>query len=209
MLLWRLTKYHTYAIINAKNNMILLMMRGVYIMNADERKVLQKAQRISSWNSQKLYHTIGKTHQRTWAVKRNEVYFVDLGENIGSEENKIRPVVVLQANSYNFSSPVFTCAIISTSPMTIADIQIPITGTYTYTDMGISKQLIGTIDLGQIKTIAKERIVSRRVCELTAEVNEIDEKLLNIFGLTNLIKSRDNVINSLTSKCEYLKNKQK
>ena len=179
-------------------------------MNADELKVLQKAQRISSWNSQKLYYTIGKTRQRAWTVKRNEVYFVDLGENIGSEENKIRPVVVLQANSYNFSSPVFTCAIISTSSMTIADIQIPITGTYTYTDeKGISKQLTGTIDLGQIKTIGKERIVSRKVCELTAEVNEIDEKLLNIFGLTNLIKSRDNVISSLTGKCEYLKNKQK
>ena len=178
-------------------------------MNADEKKVLQKAQRISSWNSQKLYYTIGKTFQRTWTVKRNEVYFVDLGENIGSEENKIRPVVVLQANSYNFSSPVFTCAIISTSTMTIADIQIPIVGVYTYTDKGTSKQLSGTIDLGQIRTIGKERIVSKKICELTAEVNAIDKKLLNIFGLTNLIKSRDNIINSLIGKCEYLKNEQK
>lgn len=189
--------------------MVSFIIRGVYIMNADELNVLQKAQRISSWNSQKLYYTIGKTHQRTWTVKRNEVYFVDLGENIGSEENKIRPVVVLQANSYNFSSPVFTCAIISTSPMTISDIQIPITGTYTYNDNGVSKQLIGTIDLGQIKTIGKERIVSRKVCKLITEVNEINEKLLNVFGLTNLIRSRDNVISSLAGKCEYLENKQK
>lgn len=189
--------------------MVSFIIRDVYIMNADELKVLQKAQRISSWNSQKLYYTIGKTHQRTWTVKRNEVYFVDLGENIGSEENKIRPVVVLQANSYNFSSPVFTCAIISTSPMTISDIQIPITGTYTYNDNGVSKQLIGTIDLGQIKTIGKERIVSRKVCKLITEVNEINEKLLNVFGLTNLIRSRDNVISSLAGKCEYLESKQK
>lgn len=63
-------------------------------MNNDEKRVLQKAQRNSSWSGQKLYYSIGKSFQRNWTVKRNEVYFVDLGENIGSEENKIRPVVV-------------------------------------------------------------------------------------------------------------------
>ena len=49
-----------------------------------------------------------------------------MGENVGSEENKIRPVVVLQADAYNFKSPVFTCAIISSSTLTIPDIQVPI-----------------------------------------------------------------------------------
>lgn len=33
---------------------------------------------------QKIYYHVGKTHQRRWTVKRGEVYFVDLGENIGS-----------------------------------------------------------------------------------------------------------------------------
>lgn len=146
-------------------------------------------------------------YQRTWTVKRNEVYFVDLGENIGSEENKIRPVVVLQANSYNFSSPVFTCAIISTSKMTIPDIQIPITGKYFYIEDGINKQLSGTIDLGQIKTIGKERIVSKKICELSVENKDIDTKLLNIFGLSKLLQKRDNIITSLAGRCEYYKNK--
>ena len=36
-----------------------------------------------------LYYNIGKKSQRKWTVKRGEVYFADLGENIGSEENKI------------------------------------------------------------------------------------------------------------------------
>ena len=174
-------------------------------MNPDEKKVLQKSQKINSWNCQKLYYSIGKAHQRRWTVKRNEVYFVDLGENIGSEENKIRPVVVLQANAYNFSSPVFTCAIISTSPFTIPDIQIPITGTYAYTENGMAKQLTGTVDLGQIKTIGKERIISKMICTLSAEVDEINEKLLNVFGIKSLITKRDNTIISLTGKCEYLK----
>lgn len=179
------------------------------MMKPEEKRVLQKSQKISSWNSQKLYYCFAKTHQRKWSVKRNEVYFVDLGENIGSEENKIRPVVILQANAYNFSSPVFTCAIISTSPITITDIQIPITGTYAYNENGVSKQLSGTIDLGQIKTIGKERIVSSKICTLVDEVNEMNDKILNIFGIKDLIKRRDNTINSLTGKCEYLKNQIK
>ena len=87
-------------------------MIGVKRVTPEEKSVLVKSQKISKWNAQKLYYNIGKKSQRKWTVKRGEVYFADLGENIGSEENKIRPVVVLQSNAYNFHSPVFTVAII-------------------------------------------------------------------------------------------------
>lgn len=175
-------------------------------MNVEEQKVLTKAQRLTNWNSQKLYYCIGKNHQRSWTVKRGEVYFVDLGENIGSEECKTRPVVVLQSNAYNFRSPVFTAAIISSSPITIKDIQIPITETYSYEDdNGNIKNLCGAIDLGQIKTIAKERIVSTKICKLNSEIKELDKKLLNIFGLSTMLTTKDNIIKSLNGKIEYLK----
>lgn len=167
---------------------------------------LSKAQRSIGWVKQKLYYNTGKKHQRKWTVKRGEVYFVDLGENIGSEENKLRPCVVLQANSYNFKSPVFTCAIISNSTVTIPDIQVAITGKYLYKDENNeNKYLSGAIDLGQIKTIAKERIVSRKVCILKDEIKEVDIKLCNVLGLSNIIKSKDNIIESLKGKIEYLK----
>lgn len=42
----------------------------------------------------KIYYNNFKRHQRPWPVKRGEVCFVDLGENIGSDENKLRPCVV-------------------------------------------------------------------------------------------------------------------
>lgn len=175
-------------------------------MTSDEKTVLVKAQRIEKWSAQKLYYSIGKKKQRNWTVKRGEVYFVDLGENVGSEENKIRPIVVLQSNAYNFKSPVFTCAIISSSTVTIPDIQIPITGTYPYTDeKGVRKNLTGAIDLGQIKTVGKERIVTKKVCMLGLEMNEIDTKLLNALGLSRIIKARDNIIHSLQGKVDYLK----
>lgn len=175
-------------------------------MTPDEKKVMQQSQRYTKWLSQKIFHSVAKTNQRTWTVKRGEVYFVDLGQNIGSEENKVRPVVVLQANSYNFRSPVFTCAIVSSSPVTIPDIQVPITGTYSYTDdKGSSQTLVGAVDLGQIKTIAKERIVTRKICQLSTEMDEIDKKLLNVFGLSPLLSKRDNTIKSLQGKVAYLK----
>lgn len=176
-------------------------------MSPDEIKVLKVAQRITSWFSSKLYYSIGKSYQRSWTVKRGEVFFVDLGQNIGSEENKTRPVVVIQSDAYNFRSPVFTCAIISSSPVTIADIQVPITGHYAYTDeKGITRHLQGAVDLGQIKTVAKERIKTQRICYLSqSEMNAIDSKLLNVLGLKNMLSSRDNTIASLQGKVEYLK----
>lgn len=185
-------------------------MIGVKRVTPEEKSVLVKSQKISRWNAQKLYYNIGKKSQRKWTVKRGEVYFADLGENIGSEENKIRPVVVLQSNAYNFHSPVFTVAIISSSTLTIPDIQIPITGKYPFVDEnGTTKNLRGAIDLGQIKTIGKERIVSKKVCDLSVEMKEVDIKLLNVLGLSSIIKKKDNLIQSLTRKVDYLKEQLK
>ena len=186
------------------------VMIGVKRVTPEEKSVLVKSQKISRWNAQKLYYNIGKKSQRKWTVKRGEVYFADLGENIGSEENKIRPVVVLQSNAYNFHSPVFTVAIISSSTLTIPDIQIPITGKYPFVDEnGTTKNLCGAIDLGQIKTIGKERIVSKKVCDLSVEMKEVDIKLLNVLGLSSIIKKKDNLIQSLTGKVDYLKEQLK
>lgn len=177
-------------------------------MTPEETSLLAKTQRICKWNAKKIYYTVGKKNRRNWTVKRGEVYFVDLGENIGSEENKIRPVVVLQSNAYNFHSPVFTVAIISSSTLTIPDIQISIRGKYPFTDEnGITKDLCGAVDLGQIKTVAKERIVSYKICDLTLEMNEIDSKLLNVLGLNSILTKKENVIQSLKGKIEYLKGK--
>ncbi len=177
-------------------------------MTPEEKALLAKTQRICKWNAQKIYYTVGKKNRRNWTVKRGEVYFVDLGENIGSEENKIRPVVVLQSNAYNFHSPVFTVAIISSSPLTIPDVQIPIRGKYPFTDEnGITKDLCGAVDLGQIKTIAKERIISHKICDLTSEMNVVDSKLFNVLGLNSILAKKENTIQSLEGKVEYLKTK--
>lgn len=192
------------------NNLLKMVCRNNnlrrFFVESREKETLQKSQRINRWCAQKLYYCAGKRHQRSWTVKRGEVYFTDLGENIGSEENKIRPVVILQADAYNFKSPVVICAIVSSSTMTIPDIQIPIKEKYVYVDdNGNEKRLVGSIDLGQIKTIGKERIVGEKICMLKGEIKEVDRKLLNVFGLAAIIKSKENVIKSLQGKIEYIK----
>lgn len=168
---------------------------------------LKKTQKIINWTSRKVYYEGREKHQRKWTVKRGEVYFVDLGENIGSEENKIRPCVVLQSNAYNFKSPVFTCAIISNSKLTIPDIQVPIAGKYEY--LNEKKQtsfLTGTIDLGQIKTVGKERILLK-VCTLKDEMDEIERKLFNALGMSHILIKQQNIIHSLEGKVSYLTDK--
>ena len=91
-----------YVIIIHKDRTLPTIMIGEKRVTPEEKSALVKSQKISRWNAQKLYYSIGKKSQRKWTVKRGEVYFADLGENIGSEENKIRPVIVLQSNAYNF-----------------------------------------------------------------------------------------------------------
>ena len=61
------------------------------------------------------------------------------------------------------------------------------------------------MDLGQIKTVGKERIVNGKICMLKQEIQEIDKKLLNTLGLSSMIKSKENTINSLQGKIEYIK----
>lgn len=118
--------------------------------------------------------------------------------------------MVLQADAYNFKSPVFTCAIISSSTLTIPDIQVSIKEIYSYKDEnGVEKNLTGSVDLGQIKTVGKERIMNSKICTLKSELQEIDLKLLNIFGLSGIIRAKENTIKSLQGKIEYMKGQGK
>ena len=51
--------------------------------------------------------------------------------------------------------------------------------------------------------------MSKKVCDLSAEMKDVDTKLLNILGLSSIIKKKDNLIQSLNGKVEYLKEQLK
>ncbi|MCL1819411.1 MAG: type II toxin-antitoxin system PemK/MazF family toxin [Oscillospiraceae bacterium] len=171
-----------------------------------ENKIYSKCQRLSNWNSQKIYYHFNRTDRRSWSVKRGEVYYVDFGENIGSEQSKARPCVVVQSDAFGFSAATFICAIISDSGRIIPDIHVPITGTYYYKENGVQVQLGGAIDLGHIRTIAKERILFK-ICTLTDEIPSIDKKLLNTFGLSKMMEKKDNRISFLEKRVAALQEK--
>lgn len=51
--------------------------------------------------------------------------------------------------------------------------------------------------------------MSKKVCDLSAEMKDVDTKLLNVLGLSSIIKKKDNLIQSLNGKVEYLKEQLK
>lgn len=176
-------------------------------MTDNENKILTKSQRLSNWNSVQMRYEFKKSNQRKWTVKRGEVYYVDFGENIGSEQNKARPCVVIQSDAFNFSAATFIGAIISDSGRIIPDIHVPIIGSYYYKDVNkIQVRLEGAIDFGQIKTVAKERILFK-IGVLKDEIHTIDEKLLSIFGLLGVMKGKDNRISFLENRVKSLQEK--
>ncbi|MEJ6950324.1 type II toxin-antitoxin system PemK/MazF family toxin [Natronospora cellulosivora (SeqCode)] len=97
----------------------------------------------------------------TRAVKKGEIYYCDLGENIGSEQSKKRPVIILQNDTGNKYSSTTIVAPIINSPKTLP-VHIPIKKVMS------GLQTTGVIRLEHIREIAK--------CRLGIFVEKIDIK---------------------------------
>ncbi len=165
-----------------------------------------KENKLLEWNWKKIkYHENTKADRKN--LKRGQVVFVDFGENIGSEQNGIRPCVIIQTNVLNKKSPVLVVAIITNGAPKMCSIHIPIVNVYNYIDHNnTNKTLSGYINLGQIFTISKRRIISSfAIVTLKDEINDLNCKLLNIFDITFYEK---NLIN-LEGKVNYYKNMAK
>lgn len=117
--------------------------------------------------------------------KRGEIWTCQLGKNIGSEENKIRPVVIIQNNTGNEISPTTIVVPISKKPKKIA-VHIELRDSDYVLVEGESKEITGTILCEQIKVISKARL-GRHIATLKNEfVNKIlNIKLKNSIALTN------------------------
>ena len=53
--------------------------------------------------------------KENWIYRRGDIYLVDLGKNIGSEQGGCRPVLLLQNNVGNHYAPTLIVAPISSS----------------------------------------------------------------------------------------------
>lgn len=115
--------------------------------------------------------------------KRGEIWTCELGKNIGSEENKTRPVIIIQNNTGNEKSPTTIIVPISNRPEKIA-VHIKIRNSdYELVD-GETQEVIGTILCEQIKVVSKARL-GRHIATLN---NEFINKILNPKLKTSILK---------------------
>lgn len=98
---------------------------------------LSKTQVYLQWFKQVLFYdwkANNSKNKNIRTVKRGQVYYCDLGVGIGSEETKNRPCVIIQNNTGNKFSPNTIVAPI-TNEQGEEKVSVPITGSYTYTDI--------------------------------------------------------------------------
>ena len=106
--------------------------------------------------------------------KRGEIWTCQLGKNIGSEENKIRPIIIIQNNTGNERSPTTIIVPISNIPKKIA-VHIELKRSDYTLEEGETEEITGTILCEQIKVISKARL-GRHIATLK---DEFISKFLN------------------------------
>ena len=95
---------------------------------------------------------------------RGDMYYVDLGRGIGSEQEGYRPVVIIQNNVGNKHSP--TVIIASITSKTGVKAKLP---THYYIDAEDGLKLPSIVLLEQLRTIDKKRLKDK-VCHLDGDI---------------------------------------
>lgn len=114
-------------------------------------------------------------------VFRGQVYKCYFGENIGSEECKERPCVIILGN---FNSPNTIVAPITNSPGE-PKTTVPIDTKYDGEDIVLS----GHVLLGNIVTVSKARLSDFIVSLTTGEMKQVDEKIMVSLGIIGQYKT--------------------
>lgn len=99
--------------------------------------------------------------------KRGEIWTCQLGKNIGSEENKIRPVVIIQNDTGNEHSPTTIVVPISNIPKKIP-VHIELRRNDYFLEKDETEEVTGTILCEQLKVVSKARL-GRHVATLTGD----------------------------------------
>lgn len=103
--------------------------------------------------------------------RRGEIWTCELGQNVGSEENKIRPVIIIQNNTGNKNAPTTIVAPISNRPKKIA-VHIELRENDYKLENGEKNYITGTILAEQIKVVSKARL-GRHIATLNKDFTEM------------------------------------
>jgi mRNA interferase MazF len=109
-------------------------------------------------------------------IQRGQIYYVDLSGAVGSEEQGIRPCVVVSNNTGNYHSPTITIAPISNKP---GKDYLPV-HVNPYSDCLDSDS---RVLLEQIRTVDKQRIQRFSTSLFSDEMSAIDRAIKVSLGL--------------------------
>lgn len=159
---------------------------------------LSKTQLYLEWIKQKLYLDSISNNSRKRVIKRGEVYMCHLGINIGSEECKERPCVIIQSNNGNETSSNTIIAPITHTPSNLP-IVVSISDQY---DQSGKLILDGYVLLGNIVCVSKARLGDYITILPVDEMKEIDRSISISLGIK---KHYDKLNNVYKDKLDYIK----
>lgn len=112
-------------------------------------------------------------------VKRGQLWYADLGENVGSVQSNKRPVVILQTDKANRNTPTFNVA-----PLTSSENKKNIRPHYILkVDESNNLQKESTVLLEAITTISIEQLIECKGIVKDKDMTEINYKLARQLGL--------------------------
>jgi mRNA interferase MazF len=97
-------------------------------------------------------------------MKRGDILYANLSPAIGSEMDKLRPVLIVSNNANNRASTTITILPLTSNVTRVYPFEVLINPE----DSGLSK--VSKVQAQQIRTISKERIKSEVVGSLSAEL---------------------------------------
>lgn len=166
---------------------------------------LSRTQMYLEWLKTKLFLDSRASCAKSRIVKRGEVYKCNLGQNIGSEECKERPCVIIQYDAGNTKSPNTIVAPITHSNSKLP-IVIPIADKYNSDGDVI---LDGNVLLGNIICVSKARLGEFITNLETDEIKRIDEAIAISLDIKRHYDKLNNILNDKLKYIDKLKNKVK
>lgn len=136
----------------------------------DKKKLIS----LLNWSNRALeLSVLERIEKRFIKAKKGEVWSVDLGDNVGTEINNVRPCIIVKDSMENF--PLVTLCPVTNNSHIFLPSQIAVN------DLGLEGILTGTTKTEQIRTVSKGRL-GKKICDLSENaIIDLDMILLRNF----------------------------
>ena len=130
----------------------------------------EKLIKLADWAHEKSKISLDffnyKSDMRGWKFETGEIYFCELGENIGNEINKKRPVLIMSSTKYNKSQSTVIVAPLTTKikykykKRKRVGLKYPFQFLLRQDDFPFLKN-DSTVKLDQLRTVSKNRLYAK------------------------------------------------